>query len=300
MPIVPAVEIFGDPNTDLSVDFVHIEEIRTTSCRYDWEISPHFHARLFQLVAIEKGGGALTADGIEHRLAGPVVVVLPSGTIHSFQFVPQTEGWVLTIPESLLFDPALSAPSDLFAGMGERSRIIGLERDLMLAARLFPLLSRLLEEFVEERPERMRMLDYLIRPLLLEVQRAATAAEEPASPQAPEALILARFRGLTDRHYKDHWSVRQYSRALNMTESKLNRLCLNLRGKSAFALIRDRLLLEAKRKLVYAAIPVNVLAAELGFDDPSYFSRFFRKQVGVSPANFRAAREVTSARPSRR
>lgn len=59
-------------------------------------------------------------------------------------------------------------------------------------------------------------------------------------------------------------------------------------GKTALALAHDRLAREACRRLVYIAAPIARLASELGFDDPAYFCRFFKRQVGVGPRAYRA------------
>ena len=70
-------------------------------------------------------------------------------------------------------------------------------------------------------------------------------------------------------------------------DSELNRLCRRLTGCTAFELIQQRLVLEARRRLVYAGSSVSAIAAELGFKDPAYFSRFFRRHGGLSPNEFR-------------
>ena len=72
-----------------------------------------------------------------------------------------------------------------------------------------------------------------------------------------------------------------------MTESGLNRLCLAATGRPAFDLVQERLMLEARRKLRYIPLPVANIAYELGFADPGYFSRFFRRHAGESPAQWR-------------
>jgi AraC family transcriptional activator of pobA len=115
------------------------------------------------------------------------------------------------------------------------------------------------------------------------------------SPEAsPAGLLdrydldrLRRFRQLIESHYPKRWPVRRYARELALSESSLNRLCRRLTGGTAFDVIQQRLALEARRRLVYVAAPVTAIAAELGFKDPAYFCRFFRKHTGLSPTGFR-------------
>ncbi|CAN7240298.1 helix-turn-helix domain-containing protein [Pseudoduganella sp. LjRoot289] len=79
----------------------------------------------------------------------------------------------------------------------------------------------------------------------------------------------------------------RYADALRITHPRLNRLCLKLSGQSAFELTQDRLMLEACPKLIYLPASIASIAYELGFQDPAYFSRLFKKRVGVTPKVFR-------------
>ena len=98
---------------------------------------------------------------------------------------------------------------------------------------------------------------------------------------------VARIGALLEAHYLEHWPVARYARKLGLTASRLNRLCVRQSGRSAFALAQERLALEARRRLIYIALPVAQLARELGFRDPAYFSRFFRRHAGLPPDRYR-------------
>ncbi len=92
-----------------------------------------------------------------------------------------------------------------------------------------------------------------------------------------------------EQRYKEQWQVSRYAEALRVTPTRLNRLCLKLSGKSAFDTTQDRLMLEACRKLTYVPASIASIAYELGFQDPAYFSRLFKKRIGVTPKEFRRA-----------
>ncbi len=72
-----------------------------------------------------------------------------------------------------------------------------------------------------------------------------------------------------------------------MNEARLNRLCLRLGGKTAFDMAQHRLILEARRRLIYVPASVASIAYELGFQDPAYFSRVFKRHTGMTPKQFR-------------
>ena len=78
-----------------------------------------------------------------------------------------------------------------------------------------------------------------------------------------------------------------------MTPARLNAACKRAVGVTAGRVIRQRLLLEAKRSLIYTSMTANEIAYDLGFADPAYFSRFFRQHTGRTPSAFRAGHRGT-------
>ncbi len=72
-----------------------------------------------------------------------------------------------------------------------------------------------------------------------------------------------------------------------MTSAHLNTLCRRLAGRSALQLLHERLLLEAKRQLTYTNMTIGQVADTLGFSEPAYFTRFFKRHTGFSPKAFR-------------
>jgi AraC family transcriptional activator of pobA len=81
--------------------------------------------------------------------------------------------------------------------------------------------------------------------------------------------------------------VSRYASLLGLTPERLNRLTRAQAGRSALELLHDRVAREACRRLVYIAAPISKLAFELGFDDPAYFCRFFKRRIGASPSDYR-------------
>jgi AraC-like DNA-binding protein len=99
--------------------------------------------------------------------------------------------------------------------------------------------------------------------------------------------VLVQLRRLIDQHYKTLRLPGEYARLLHITPNHLNALCQELVGRPAGAVIRDRVLLEAKRLLTNADMTAQEIAYELNFQDNSYFSRFFKKYTGETPEGFR-------------
>ncbi len=104
--------------------------------------------------------------------------------------------------------------------------------------------------------------------------------------------LLSAFQDLIEKNFLSLKMPKEYATRLNITPNYLNALCKKKSGKSAGELIRQRIVLEAKRLLAHTDLTVAEIAYKLKFEDNSYFGRFFRKYARISPANFRRTQQV--------
>lgn len=284
---IPLFELFGEAEARGDAELIHLEDIQSRSRLYNWEISPHAHGRLFQAVVIQSGEAAARIDGEKERVVGPAAILLPPGVVHDFQFRPGTHGHVLTVAESVLRAGATETGRLFAEALCDTARVVPLH-DPSEAARLAVLVAQLEAEFHQSRPGRDLMFDWLVRAVLLLVVRQVSADGDLPGVDRNRARLFNRFRRLVEERFLERWPVPRYARELGTTEGRLNRLCRRCGGKSVHEMIEDRLMLEARRRLIYIEAPVTRLAYELGFEDPSYFCRFFKKRSGLSPAEFRS------------
>jgi len=284
--LVPTFSLYGEENTAVSREYIHIEEISARSAARNWQIDTHVHEGLLQLLFVFSGTARVHLENEEREYEAPLAVVIPPGVIHAFKFLPKTAGYVLTMDGEGL---ASASPdgTQMFAILRGTAEVFTL-RDTgdVTPARIRGLLEQIEAEFNHPGPASTPLYVWLVRALLLLLVREDLRAD---STQPEHAQHLAEeFRRLLEAHYAEHWPVARYAEQLNVTESRLNRQCQKRYGHTAFALARDRLLLEARRRLIYTGVPVSQLSYELGFSDPPYFCRFFKKQTGLAPSAFRA------------
>jgi AraC family transcriptional activator of pobA len=108
-------------------------------------------------------------------------------------------------------------------------------------------------------------------------------------PETDRRNIAGDFRRLVNENFLNNLSITQYASRLNVSPNYLNSLCRQVTGKTATQIINDRLLLEARRLLYSTDLSIKEVAFELNFDSPAYFTRFFKKQSGDTPALYRAS-----------
>lgn len=124
--------------------------------------------------------------------------------------------------------------------------------------------------------------------LVLASRRKAAAGSVVASTaEDPRHADLATLRELIESHYRTLHAPSDYARLMHVTPKTLGRLVRERLGKTPGDLIRERILTHAKWQLLHTLRPVKEIAGEVGFRDVLYFSRFFRKATGLSPAHFR-------------
>lgn len=284
--------LYGEEGPVADAEFIHIEDIRSRSERYEWEIDSHAHKGLLQVVFVLEGRVRVRLDERVEEGPGPRVVVIPPTVVHAFQFEPGTRGYVLTVAEGRLFDRA-AAGQDLMEELALAPRLLAIDRSSGDAERLAGLLEQILAEFGWARPGRAPILEWLARAVLVMVARLVQADAGARRLDRQRAELFSRFRQMVEARYREHWTIPRYAEVLRVTESRLNRICKALTGRSAFDLVQDRLLLEARRRLVYLAAPVSRLAYELGFQDPAYFCRLFKRATGMTPTAFRSSHQGT-------
>jgi len=97
---------------------------------------------------------------------------------------------------------------------------------------------------------------------------------------------LVDVRKLIEKYYKEQRQVEFYARKMDLSAKRLNEIARELSGRTITQLIHRRLLLEAKREIISQTKTIHTISDELGFENPSYFSRFFKKHEGISPSEF--------------
>jgi AraC family transcriptional activator of pobA len=286
---IPHYALYGEQGGLPHADFVHIEDIEARSGPAGWHIRPHRHAGMFQVLCISEGGVDVTVDADEHQLEGAWALTLPAGCVHGFRFRPGTRGQVLTCADAVLDSLGLNLLPAAAARLARTPQQIDCRSELQLFAQLEQYLRLLQWELDNHRAGNVAMVQLLVLAVLVTLQRhdaGSSSAGKGAMASSQHALIQA-FRVLLDAHYRSAWSVEQYAAALHVSSSTLNRACRAVLELSAKQLVQQRLLHEAKRRLVYTGEPLESIAWSLGFRDPAYFSRVFRRLSGDSPSAFR-------------
>ncbi|MCW2390311.1 helix-turn-helix domain-containing protein [Sphingobium sp. B11D3A] len=271
--IVPAYDLYGEDKAPRREDFFHAETIAVRSRRYDWEIAPHIHASLTQMLFVARGEVRLHLAGEDRREVGPLLVCAPSGIVHGFGFSPDVEGFVVTASQD--FVDSLTRQDAL--GQHLRTPAI-LRPDAALTARLEALGTALVEAEQDRFAPNGQRLHHALAEAWLRTTLAAGAPLDAA-----RSTLAERFRVMVEATYREHRPIEHYAQRLHCTVRTLSRQTQVSFGMTPLQIINRRLLFEARRLLRFTNAGCSEVAAELGFDDPSYFSRFYKRMTGRAP-----------------
>lgn len=277
-PPIPVWQLYGEKS--LFPDILHVERIVDRAAGLNWTIAPHRHLHLHQLFLLISGEMHISLDGAIHVVAAGAGVNVPRGTVHGVSFSAGAQGYVLTLPVEHF--PELFGESAETANDAGRPFVARTSPDLSSG---FETLAECYRGASPRRKTALRADAALVLCCVIDKAQETSSAGIPVNPTEPR---IARFETLVREHLRTRWTVEEYASALAMSARHLSRLCRSATGLSALQFIEAQLIREACRLLVYTKMPIQSVGFHLGFDDPSYFSRTFHRNAGLSPTNYRA------------
>jgi len=284
---VPTFRLYGEARDDPAGFWLHCETIPERSRLHGWEIRPHRHDGFFQVLHISNGSGEALIDGRYQAFERSTAIFVPPRQIHGFRFSRDIQGQVLTALTDRLTAPARS--NTTIAAFAAKPRIVKLSPDAAPARDLSEAMARIQAELSGHEAGRMVLLEALVAAMIVNLVRASELADAPERPNERDANRIAALLDLVATHFREHRPVSFYAGLLGLSEAHLNRICRAGNGRSVQALLNSRLVEAATRDLIFTPTSVQTIAYSLGFSDPAYFNRFFRKQTGKTPGAFRAS-----------
>lgn len=243
----------------------------------------HRHDFYFVL-AVEQGSGQHQVDFTPHEVKDHSVFVLRPGQVHQLNLRAGSTGFIME------FSPAFYEPKDLPSAqiLNRVSSKNECELDPSKVTKLYSILETILEEHQQKQDSYKEVIRAELGIFFIELlrHRKTMTASTPATGTYEQEQLDKLLR-LIDSHLAAHKQVSYYADQLNLSAYQLNSITKSLLGKTCSDLIAEQIILEAKRYLLATSNQVTQIAYHLGYDDVSYFIRFFKKHTGHTPDVFR-------------
>lgn len=288
---IPQFALYGEQALNQNPEFVHIEDIADRSSKNGWLIKPHRHTHLFQILFMSEGELELKLDESNSTHKGSWAISIPAGVVHGFRFHPKTKGVVLSLSTDLFSPEAGNGIDALLDDIMPQAHIVEFKAGSSLYTHMLQNLDLIKDELLHSYQDQHLMLYSIIKIVLMTLRRQLQHEKIQNTVHQSEIQQAGKFKNLLEEKYKKHWKISDYAKALHISVSTLNRLCHEAFGTTAKTLIQERLLIEAKRRLIYTRQTLAEISYTLGYKDPAYFSRVFKQTEGVSPKGFRQSQQ---------
>jgi AraC-like DNA-binding protein len=252
---------------------------------------PHLHD-FYSIFWIESGEAIHATEFVEYSLKDDTILFVPPGLKHRMYIDKSVGGLYMLFNEDFIrYNRMNHVPLNeyrLFNNPDFKSliKVFPEKRE-----KLVNITRLIFEEVQNSDGYSSDIVLNLLHLFLLESRRIfeqqnPNQEEKIAKNDAPDATII-KFKKLIEENYTSEKNVSAYAEMLNINASCLNELAKRTTGITAGELIRNRVIDETKKLLFSDSLSGKEIAFQLGFDDPAYFSRFFRKYTGQTLKEFR-------------
>lgn len=250
---------------------------------------PHIHT-FYQIIWFRKGVGKHYVDFKEYPIKDNTLYFISPGQIHCFDQSYNYEGVIVHFNESFLSDEGTSEnvflKYNVFNAFDTVPYYYIATED---EGRLHFIVEQMKIEMENNRAFAHKdYLKYLVKMFLISVQRMGERGiGVPLCPNNTANRTFVRFRQLLEHHYREQHTVKAYADRLGVSTKTLTNAVFDSAHTTPLKVINERIVLEAKRQLIHSDLKVKEIAFYLGFEDPSYFVKFFKRQTGFLPIQFR-------------
>ncbi|MEH6443713.1 MAG: 4-hydroxyphenylacetate catabolism regulatory protein HpaA [Oceanospirillaceae bacterium] len=289
---IPNIDITQVYDQHYADEDLHYESLEKLADFFGRNMAVHHHDRFYQLHVVLNGIVRVHLDEVSFNAKGPMFFLTPPTVPHAFIIEEQATGHVITIRQQLIWQLLGEVDQQNWIGFINQPLCVELHaienNNKASVERLLMLLNLLTQEnSTREKAHHMRAMQSLLQLILTDVCRLADKGVTQKNMAKEDIRIFHHFNELIEQHYRQHLSLTHYANHIKITEARLNNVCRRLSGLPSKRLIMDRLVQESRRLLRFSSMSVTEIGYHLGFKDPAYFARFFRRNAGVTASEFR-------------
>ena len=248
-------------------------------------LAPHRHD-FYISVFFTKGSGTHTIEFNTYNIKPGTVFLLSPGQVHDWHLSKNIDGYIFFHTKEfydLQFTHATVENFPFFCCLRNYPLISLSNKGRQEIWRIF---SEIVEEYHHNELLKFQKIASLVNVLYIVLSRIYLPKTMMDKQNLNYLTKVKKLENLLDTHFKEIKYPKDYAKMMHLSEKHLNRICKTCLGKTTSEVIIDRIVLEAKRLLVFSRFTVSQIAAELGYINYSYFFRLFKKKTGKTPLEF--------------
>ncbi|MFC1564462.1 AraC family transcriptional regulator [candidate division KSB1 bacterium] len=268
---------------ELLIDFGRIESLKN----YNLTDQPHY-LTFYDIMFIRKGKGIFRLDEQEYEVAPNRIVFSSPGQVRQWLVSGSVNAYVLFFEAEFInrfFNDARFVRKFQFFDNPElRTDLEVSKKDFQKLETFLIQIENEINAFKDYSEDMLRAVLYQILVFLNRLYNTFQGIEHSGK----KSVHVNRFVNLIEENFSEMHRVKDYAVKLNVTPNHINYLSKKHMNCSAKQLICNRIILEAKRLLLYSDLSISEIGYKLAFEDPSYFVRFFKKNTGITPSVYRS------------
>ena len=250
---------------------------------------PHRHD-FFEVLYLKKGSGFHVIDGNNYEIKPPCVFFMSRGQAHKLELSQDIEGYIFIFTADFYLlnrtDQNRLIEFPFFYTIHQDNPPLQLENESDIRF-LEDLFRKGIAEIARPEGYSVEMLRSILD-LILTTCSARYQVSESLMNKGKGQILVKRFFHFLEENHRKNLSLNEYAQMIGVTANHLTQTIKQLTGKTSSQIIKDKQLLEIKRLLVHTNLSVSEIAGQLNFDDQSYFTKFFKRETGVTPLQYRS------------
>jgi AraC family transcriptional activator of pobA len=287
---IPVYELQFRENEKLGFEIYRVEGSEIQNIDYPHKTKlPHKH-NYYEMCFFTEGDGEHEIDFINHPITSPSIHFIRPGQVHLIKRGEVYKGYLVVFSEeffNLRFQNLEIIPGYPLVTNLENGPILDLNDNMFVE--FHQLIKCIENELVESDADSQEIIISYLKIFFLKLRqnflKLVTTQNKTAGTMKN---TVYRFNQLVDKYYDQIHHVKEYAELMGESPVQINRAIKAVTGKTSSELIIERLILEAKRLLLFSDLSNKEVAYKLNYEDPSYFARIFRKKTGYTPSGFRA------------
>jgi len=272
--------------TEFDTDFQHflicdLDDFQGTFQELQMPRKNDFYTILF----VDDAVGVVQIDNAVVHLEQAKIIVIEPGCVNTINFSGKASGKTICFSETFFSLRYNNNILNHFGFLETENRVIS-EMSGSQSEKFESLLKLIHQEYLLHSEESINLLRSYINIILFELERLLSPVKMTRKTDVKLDKVH-QFKKLIEHYHIQYKLPSYYADKLNITTNHLNKLCKEETSKTAGDLIRKHICIESQRQLRFTTLSINEIADELGFESPSYFITFFKKQVGITPEQFR-------------
>jgi len=249
---------------------------------------PHRHD-FFEILYLARGSGFHVIDGNKYDIHPPCVFFMSPGQAHKIEFSHDIEGYIFIFNADFYLinhsnrNRLIEFPFFFTIRQDNPPLLLENENEVKFIESLFKRAITCLAFDEAFSTDHLRS----ILDLILTTCAVLYKVDENVENKGKRHILVKKFYQLVEENYEKNLNVSQYAGLLAVTPNHLTQTVSRLTGKSSSQIIKSKQILEIKRLLLHTNLSVTEIASRLNFLDQSYFAKFFKRETGVSPLQYR-------------